>query len=60
MQRDRAFVLLSKQEGFKVKKDPQIAKDDLCEKMASKILNGEISVDRYMDRIIQIMGDYAD
>ena len=56
-QRDRAYDLLSG-EPWKTKYDPQIAKDDLCEEMARKILNGEISTDRYMDRMISIMGDY--
>ena len=56
-QRDRAFDLLQG-EPFKTKKPAQIAKDDLCEEMARKILNGEITTDRYMDRMISIMGDY--
>ena len=56
-QRDRAYDLLSG-EPWKTKYDAQIAKDDLCEEMARKILNGEISTDRYMDRMISIMGDY--
>ena len=47
-------------EPFKTKKPDQIKKDDLCEEMARKILNGEISVDRYMDRMIEIMGDWDD
>ena len=58
-QRDRAYELL-RGARWKVKKAKQIEKDDLCEKMAAKILSGEISTDRYMDRIIEIMGDYDD
>ena len=58
-QRDRAYELL-RGEPWKVKKDKQIEKDNLCELMAAKILNGEITTDRYMDRMIEIMGDYDD
>ena len=56
-QRDRAYMLL-KGEPWKEKKPQQKAKDDICEQMAQKILNGEITVDRYIDRMIEIMGDY--
>ena len=52
--------MLLQGEPFKTKKPDQIKKDDLCEEMARKILNGEISVDRYMDRMIEIMGDWDD
>ena len=50
--------MLLKGEPWKEKKPQQKAKDDLCEQMAQKILNGEITVDRYMDRMIEIMRDY--
>ena len=58
-QRDRAYLLLQG-ELFKTKKQDQIQKDDLCAEMAREILNGEISVDRYMDGMIEIMGDWDD
>ena len=50
--------MLLKGEPWKEKKPQQKAKDDICELMAQKILNGKITVDRYMDRMIEIMGNY--
>ena len=56
-QRDRTYELLEGKP-WKTKKTAQIEKDDRCEEMARKILNGEITVDRYMDKMIDIMGDW--
>ena len=58
-QRDRAYELL-RGEPWKVKKNKQIEKDDLCEFMAAKILNDKIITYHYIDRMIEIMGDYDD
>ena len=50
--------MLLKGEPWKEKNPQQKAKDDIWELMAQKSLNGEITVEHYMDRMIEIMGDY--
>ena len=33
-------------------------RDDLCESMAMKLTNNQIRTQRYLKRIVKVMGDY--
>ena len=58
LQADRVELLLNGKP-WKVKKPKDLTKDKVCTTMTKKLKDGEIRVDQYLSRVVEIMGNYS-